>query len=281
MRYVKIKISELKPDSKQPRKLLEGLKELGESIKAKGQLQPISITSKNEILDGHRRYFASKKIGLEYLDAVILDDKKKLTPFLRKAFPFAINVERGEFKPWDMAESICDIYWNYFLEDFEPTSKNDCGYSEFAKYMGISATTIRDIIKTYEIAKKSKPLNKAIQEKELSPSILKEVARLPKEKHFNYINLAKEEKEKAKEATSSIYTVLGKVKDRIKDEKYKEKLNEKQELSNAYINRFVNKIRAVLNLINQTVLDIASDRQKKEMKKAIQPLIEFYNKIDV
>jgi len=277
MKSIKIKISELKPDPKQPRKILEGLKELGESIKLKGQLTPIIITPNNEILDGHRRYFAAKDARMEYLDASI--NERKLTPFLKKAIPFAINLEKRDFRPWDMAEYICDIYWGPFLNEYKPASRNDSGYTEFARYMGISPTTVRDIIKTYEISKKSKSLANAIKQKELSPSILKMIAIRPKEKHPGLIQIAKEENEKAKEGTSSMYTVLGKIKDKLKDETIKERLETKRELSNAYINRFKNKINTVTSLINETVLKIATHEQKEEMQRSMKPLIKFYNKL--
>ena len=273
MKSIKIKVSELKPDLEQPRKILEGLKELGESMKYKGQLTPIIISSDYGIIDGHRRYFAAKDIGIYYLDAVILNGKKKMTPFLKKAFPFAINVERKEFKAWDMADSICDIYWNYFLEEYIPKSRNDSGYSEFAKIMGISMTTVRDIIKTDTLAKKSKPLGEALKNKEIPVATLKEIANTPKEDHSYYLDFVKKESQKPTKSKSFL-------RDSLRDEKAKQNLRKKEELPNGYVSRIGIKIKTTNSLLSQSVLELATNEQIQRIKKMMKPLIKFYNKLD-
>ena len=271
MKYVKIKISELKPDPKQPRKILEGLKELGASLKLKGQLVPIIITPDYEILDGHRRYFASKKIGIDYLDAVI-HNENKLTPFLKRAYPFAINFENHDFKAWDMAEYICDIYWNYFLGEYTPKSRSDNGYSEFARYMGMSTTTVGDIIRVYDQAKKSKALDKAIKDKRISVATIREIAKTPKEEHSHYINIAENEK-------TEILTPRDLIVDRIRNDKAKEQLDKKDKLPPMYLNRITNKVNSIKSLLNDGVLKLATGEEEKQMKRTIKPIVIFYNKL--
>ena len=75
---VDIKISELRPNPYQPRKVFddEALNELAESIKKNGVFQPIIVkkTVKGyDIVAGERRYRASKKAGLETIPAIVKD----------------------------------------------------------------------------------------------------------------------------------------------------------------------------------------------------------------
>jgi len=75
-----ILIIDIKPNPFQPRKIFdeEALKELSESIKEHGVLQPIILRkkgSKFEIVVGERRYRASQLANLEAIPAVIRELK--------------------------------------------------------------------------------------------------------------------------------------------------------------------------------------------------------------
>ncbi len=272
MKFVKIKISELKPDKEQPRKSYGGLKELGQSLQLKGQLTPIVITSSNEIIDGHRRYFSAKKLGMEYLDAVIINGKRKLTPFLKRAFPFAINVERENFNAWEMAESINDIYWNYFLEEYEPKRRDDSGYSEFARFMGLSPSTVYSILRVYKDAKKSKPLQKALKEKNITYNDILEISKSPRESHAYLIDMVKKEKDKPLKNKSH-------VRDKLRDERAKEQLRQKEDLPFSYVTRIKSKSKSLKSLLNESVIEKATSQQLLEIKKTIKPFITFYKKL--
>ncbi|MGB3101798.1 MAG: ParB/RepB/Spo0J family partition protein, partial [Psychrobacillus psychrotolerans] len=80
-----ILIIDIKPNPFQPRKIFdeEALKELSESIKEHGVLQPIILRkkgSKFEIVVGERRYRASQLANLEAIPAVIreLNDQQMM-----------------------------------------------------------------------------------------------------------------------------------------------------------------------------------------------------------
>lgn len=272
MKSVKVKVSELKPDRNQPRKLLEGIKELGNSMRYKGQLSPIVISKDFEILDGHRRYYACKEVDMEFLDAVIINDKRKLTPFLKKAYPFAINTEREGFKAWDMADSIYDIYWNYFLEEYEPKTSNDNGYSEFSKYMGLSKTVIANILSTYTIAKESKPLRKALKKKDIPFSTLKEISSIPKEDHSYYLKIVDKEMQKPLKNRAFM-------RDKIRDERLKTNIQRKDYLTRTYIKRLKNKIKNVTSIVDNSILDLATSEQAEEIKKALKPIYKIYKNL--
>lgn len=73
-----LKITELEPNSNQPRKFFEEdpLQELSDSIKEFGVIQPIVVTPKNgyyEIIAGERRWRAARMAGLKEVPVIIRD----------------------------------------------------------------------------------------------------------------------------------------------------------------------------------------------------------------
>jgi ParB family chromosome partitioning protein len=73
-----IKINTVKPNKYQPRLDFydEGIKNLAASIKENGLIHPIVVRETNdgyEIIAGERRYRASKYLGLEEIEAIIVD----------------------------------------------------------------------------------------------------------------------------------------------------------------------------------------------------------------
>ena len=75
---MKLKISEIEPNSEQPRKSFDedGLIELSESIKQFGVLQPILVQKKDdyyEIIAGERRWRAAKLAGIKEVPVIIKD----------------------------------------------------------------------------------------------------------------------------------------------------------------------------------------------------------------
>ena len=84
-RVQKILIKDIKPDPNQPRKTFDkvSIKELAESIKRYGILQPLVVTRKDDnfvIIAGERRYHAAKVANLSHLPVLVrtLEDLEKL-----------------------------------------------------------------------------------------------------------------------------------------------------------------------------------------------------------
>jgi len=78
------------------RKDIGDLAQLMESMQTHGQFSPIIITRKNELIVGHRRLLAAKRLGWYTIDAVCVDrdsDVEKLEMEL------AENVHRKDFSP--------------------------------------------------------------------------------------------------------------------------------------------------------------------------------------
>lgn len=109
MNIVEMSINDIKPYEKNPRKNDESVKYVAESIKEFGFKVPIVIDSNNEIVCGHTRYKASKKLGLKTVPCIIADD---LNEEQIRAFRLADN-KVSEKSQWDfdlLGEEISNIF---------------------------------------------------------------------------------------------------------------------------------------------------------------------------
>jgi len=122
----KLPISDLVSSKFQPRKIFEkdSLKNLENSIKERGIIQPIivrkygEVKNKYEIIAGERRWIAAQKAGLHEVPVVITDADDL------KSLEFAIieNVQRSDLNPIEEAESYQRLIEN-FSYDQEKVSK--------------------------------------------------------------------------------------------------------------------------------------------------------------
>lgn len=97
METITKKVSELIPYINNPRNNDDAVDAVASSIKNFGFKVPIVIDSNNEIINGHTRLKAAKKLGLETVPVIVADD---LTPEQIKAFRLADN-KVGEIATWD------------------------------------------------------------------------------------------------------------------------------------------------------------------------------------
>lgn len=124
MNVVQIKIADLIPYDKNPRKNDGAVKYVAESIKQFGFKVPIIIDKNNVIVAGHTRYKAAKKLGFDEVPCIIADD---LTDEQIKAFRLADN-KVAEKAEWDFnllpaeLEDLFDFDMTVFgfEEDTEP-----------------------------------------------------------------------------------------------------------------------------------------------------------------
>lgn len=96
MQIEEIKTEELKPYSRNPRKNDTAVDAVAKSIQEFGFKIPIVIDSKNEIVCGHTRWKAAKKLGMESVPCIRADD---LTPQQIKAFRLVDN-KTSELAEW-------------------------------------------------------------------------------------------------------------------------------------------------------------------------------------
>lgn len=83
-----LKLLDIKPYEKNPRKNDEAVKYVAESIKEFGFKVPIVVDKDMTIVAGHTRYKAAKKLGLNEVPVIVADD---LTDEQIKAFRLADN----------------------------------------------------------------------------------------------------------------------------------------------------------------------------------------------
>ena len=122
----KLSLSEIVPNKYQPRKNFdeEMLKDLCNSIKERGVIQPIIVrksnfeNSKYEIVAGERRWLAARKAGLHDIPVVITeaDDLKSLE------FAIVENVQRHDLNPLEEAQGYKRLI-DEFSYDQEKVSK--------------------------------------------------------------------------------------------------------------------------------------------------------------
>ena len=122
----KLSLSEIVPNKFQPRKNFdeEMLKDLCNSIKERGVIQPIIVrksnseSSKYEIVAGERRWLAARKAGLHDIPVVVteVDDLKSLE------FAIVENVQRHDLNPLEEAQGYKRLI-DEFSYDQEKVSK--------------------------------------------------------------------------------------------------------------------------------------------------------------
>jgi ParB family chromosome partitioning protein len=116
-----IPLSEITPDSNQPRKNFkpEELQELAESIKQHGLLQPILVAEKPDggysLIAGERRYRAAKLLGLATISALVktLPEEQKLEVALIE------NIQRSQLNPLEEA-----FAYKRLIEEFGLTQQD-------------------------------------------------------------------------------------------------------------------------------------------------------------
>ena len=121
-----VPISDLVPNKYQPRKIFDenNLKDLTNSIKERGLIQPIIVrnsnedNSKYEIIAGERRWLAAQRAGLHNVPVVVTeaDDLKSLE------FAIVENVQRHDLNPLEEAQGYKKLI-DQFSYDQDKVSK--------------------------------------------------------------------------------------------------------------------------------------------------------------
>ncbi|MDH4127608.1 MAG: ParB/RepB/Spo0J family partition protein [Spirochaetota bacterium] len=108
-----IPIQNITPNSLQPRKSFDEmrLKELANSIKEKGLIQPIVVTKHGtnyELIVGERRWRASQLAGLKTIPAII----KEATNYEKLEIALVENIQRQDLNPIEEATSYKELIEN-------------------------------------------------------------------------------------------------------------------------------------------------------------------------
>ena len=138
-------INDLLPNSDQPRKKFdeESLKDLSESIKAHGLLQPITVKNNDDgkftIIAGERRWRASQIAGIKKVPVNIINiDDKNL-------FELALveNIQREDLNPVEAAMAIKDLIEKYNFSN-----------EQLIKVTGKKRASISNTLRILELPKK-------------------------------------------------------------------------------------------------------------------------------
>lgn len=115
-----LKINEVEPNRKQPRKFFdeEALKELSESIRQHGIVQPLVVAKQKdyyEIIAGERRWRAAKMAGLKEVPVVIKD----YSPQEIMEVALIENIQREDLNPVEEARAYQNLIREYNLKQEE------------------------------------------------------------------------------------------------------------------------------------------------------------------
>lgn len=129
MNVINISVEDLREYENNPRKIPdEAIEAVANSIKEFGFKIPIVISTENEIVCGHTRIRAAKKLGINEVPCVIADD---LTPEQIKAFRLADN-KTAELSGWDFEKLDVELEGlDFDMSDFGFLEADDVDISSF------------------------------------------------------------------------------------------------------------------------------------------------------
>jgi ParB family chromosome partitioning protein len=165
-----IPIDKIRPNPDQPRKALGDLRDLSDSIRQKGVLEPLLVRfvpreDTYYIISGERRYHASKAAGLHELPCIekIADDAETLELALIE------NLQRKDLTPFEEADGLQRL-----AEQFDYT------HDDISKKIGRARSSVTETLSLRVIPDSVRKacLDKGIATK----SLLLQVARQPNEK---------------------------------------------------------------------------------------------------
>lgn len=141
-----LKINEIEPNKGQPRKIFddEKLKQLAESIKQHGVVQPLIVKKEKDtyrIVAGERRWRAARIAGLETVPVIV----KELTDKGLMEIALIENLQRQDLNPIEEAEA-----YNKLMKEFNMTQE------EISKTVGKSRSAIANSIRLLNLSDKVK-----------------------------------------------------------------------------------------------------------------------------
>jgi len=165
-----IPVDQIRPNPDQPRKALGDLRELSESIREKGVLEPLLVRFVPRedcyyIISGERRYHASRAAGLREVPCIekMADDAETLEIALIK------NIQRKDLTPFEEADGL-----HRLATQFEYT------HEDVAKKIGRARSSVTETLSLRNIPESLR--KKCVEHGIISKSLLLQIARQPTEK---------------------------------------------------------------------------------------------------
>jgi ParB family transcriptional regulator, chromosome partitioning protein len=165
-----IPVDQIRPNPDQPRKAIGDLRELTDSIREKGVLEPLLVRFVPRegcyyIISGERRYHASRAAGLNEVPCIekIADDAETLEIGLIE------NIQRKDLTPFEEADGL-----HRLATQFEYT------HEDVARKIGRARSSVTETLSLRNIPE---PLRKkCVEYGIMSKSLLLQIARQPTEK---------------------------------------------------------------------------------------------------
>jgi ParB family chromosome partitioning protein len=165
-----IPVDQIRPNPDQPRKALGDLRELSESIREKGVLEPLLVRFVPRedcyyIISGERRYHASRAAGLREVPCIekMADDAETLEIALIE------NIQRKDLTPFEEADGLYRL-----ATQFEYT------HEDVARKIGRARSSVTETLSLRNIPESLR--KKCVEHGIISKSLLLQIARQPTEK---------------------------------------------------------------------------------------------------
>ena len=165
-----IPVDKIRPNPEQPRKALGDLRELTDSIKEKGVLEPLLVRfvpreDAYYIISGERRYHAARAAGLRELPCIekIADDAETLELALIE------NLQRKDLTPFEEAEGLHRL-----------AAQFDYTHDDIARKIGKARSSVTETLSLRNIPDVVR--RRCLEKGLVSKSLLLQVARQPNEK---------------------------------------------------------------------------------------------------
>ncbi len=173
--FVKVKLSYVEPNRKQPRKTFdeEELSALSESIKEYGIIQPITVKDEGNgfysIIAGERRWRAAKMAGLTEVPVRIVE----FTPEEELSVALIENLQRSDLNPVEEA-----LGYKKLMEDFGLTQE------DVSKKVGKSRSAVANALRLLALSDK---IIKLLEEKALTGGHAKAILLVKDEKKREFL----------------------------------------------------------------------------------------------
>jgi len=168
-----IPVEKIRPNPEQPRKTLGDLRELTDSIREKGVLEPLLVRylpreDMYYIISGERRYHAARAAGLHEVPCIekIADDAETLELALIE------NLQRKDLTPFEEAEGLERL-----------AAQFDYTHEDISKKIGRARSSVTETLSLLHI-----PANlrkRCVEKGIVSKSLLLQIARQPTEKKMS------------------------------------------------------------------------------------------------
>jgi ParB family chromosome partitioning protein len=231
-----IDVDRISPNPYQPRKYFneKAIKELSESIKKHGLLQPIIVVEKDDdymLLAGERRFRATKEAGLETIRAIVADIESENL----RELALIENIQREDLNPIELA-----IAYKELIEEYNITQE---GLSEIIKK---SRTQITNTLRLLSLTEKTKNL---VVEGKISQGHAKVIVGLDEQDEQTVVNTILGQKLSVRETEQLVKKI--KLSEQKSDNQKKIPLNDNFEFSalEKKLNSFGLKIKTKANSI--------------------------------